>query len=62
MLSLNGEETKAEGKRKSVLPPRPPVDLMAELNALRLRLGAFEVHDTEEVGGGQKPFSLKVGE
>jgi nuclear migration protein JNM1 len=41
------------GKRKSVLPPKEPVDLFAELAVLREKMNAVEVGDTGGVGAPQ---------
>lgn len=41
-------EAAATGKRRSVLPPRPAVDLSRELDTLRERLGAVQTLELEE--------------
>ena len=57
-----------EGKRKSVLPPKPPVDLVAELGALRSRLNAVELQggisprtDNIDWGGRLKELGKPLG-
>lgn len=42
----------AAPKRKSVLPPKPPVDLLAELRDLRARMEDFRVTDTTSLSLG----------
>lgn len=46
-----GEETGGK-KRKSVLPPREPIDLLSELAGLRERLGGLEVDERDGFNGG----------
>ena len=41
----NGASSSETSKRKSVLPPRPPVDLMAELAGVRKRMDEVEMGD-----------------
>lgn len=43
----------ATGKRRSVLPPKPPVDLAGELAALKERLGGLDGLDMTEVSSAR---------
>lgn len=49
-----------KGKRKSVLPPRPPVDLLAELGGLRERLGALDLEGANEDGIGPEHWRERL--
>ncbi|WVQ85722.1 hypothetical protein IAT38_007888 [Cryptococcus sp. DSM 104549] len=56
--STAGQE--AEGKRRSVLPPRKPVDVVAELTSVRERLERIEL-DGEDVVKAKEPAAGSTG-